>query len=82
MVIKHKKNLIVLAMVTLTLGIFIKIASGEPASVQVKIDGLSCLFCVYGLEKKLKRVEGIENLNRDQFDTDSSFNVGFRWLLY
>lgn len=68
MVIKHKKNFIVLTTVTLILVIFIKLASGEPVSVQVKIDGLSCPFCIYGLEKKLKRVEGVEELKL-QFDT-------------
>ncbi len=35
-------------------------AQVEEATVQV--DGLSCPFCAYGLEKKLKKVEGIEKL--------------------
>lgn len=35
-------------------------ASGEPTEVQVKIDSLSCPFCAYNLEKKLKRVEGVK----------------------
>ena len=47
--------------------IFIKLVSAEPIKIQVKIDGLSCPFCVYGLEKKLKRVEGVEDLKL-QFD--------------
>ncbi|RMF60290.1 MAG: copper chaperone [Calditrichaeota bacterium] len=28
-------------------------------SVQVRVDGLACPFCAYGLEKKLKRIEGV-----------------------
>ena len=28
----------------------------------IKVDGLSCPFCAYGLEKKLKKVEGVEKL--------------------
>jgi len=30
--------------------------------LKVKIDGLACPFCAYGLEKKLKDYEGIQNL--------------------
>lgn len=36
-----------------------------PAQVEtaaVKLDGLSCAFCAYGLEKRLKKVEGVEKL--------------------
>ena len=34
-------------------------------SLTVKVDGLACPFCAYGLEKKLKKVEGVEKLNID-----------------
>lgn len=68
MIIRQKKNLLILAIVTLVLGIFIKSVYAEPIKIQVKIDGLSCPFCVYGLEKKLKRVEGVKDLKL-QFDT-------------
>ncbi|MGR3177744.1 MAG: heavy-metal-associated domain-containing protein [Candidatus Anammoxibacter sp.] len=67
MIIRQKKNLLILTTVTLILVIFIKLVSAEPIKIQVKIDGLSCPFCVYGLEKKLKRVEGVEDLKL-QFD--------------
>ena len=30
--------------------------------VSVQVDGLSCPFCAYGLEKKLKKVENVANL--------------------
>ncbi|MBI4530019.1 MAG: cation transporter [Candidatus Latescibacteria bacterium] len=30
--------------------------------VTVKLDGLSCPFCAYGLEKKLKKVTGVEKV--------------------
>jgi len=33
--------------------------------VKVRVDGLACAFCAYGLEKKLKRVEGVTNLEID-----------------
>lgn len=36
-------------------------ASGQSAIIQV--DGLSCPFCTYGLEKHLKKVVGVENVD-------------------
>jgi len=30
--------------------------------IQIRVDGLSCPFCAYGLEKKLKKVKGAANL--------------------
>jgi copper chaperone CopZ len=41
---------------------FIRLASGETGKVQVKLDGLVCTFCAYNLEKKLKRIEAVEDL--------------------
>lgn len=40
------------------------IAAPRPDSTQVKVrvDGLSCPFCAYGLEKKLKSIDGVEKL--------------------
>ena len=32
-------------------------------SLTVKVDGLACSFCAFGLEKKLKRIEGVETLD-------------------
>lgn len=34
-------------------------ASAEIEQITVKVDGLACAFCVYGLEKSLKRVDGV-----------------------
>lgn len=33
-----------------------------PVKVTVRVDGLSCPFCAYGLEKKIKNMEGVEDL--------------------
>ena len=30
--------------------------------VEVQVDGLSCPFCAFGMEKKLKRVEGLKEI--------------------
>ena len=37
--------------------------SSDKPSVTIRVDGLSCPFCAYGLEKKLKKLDGVENLN-------------------
>ncbi|MFQ5787471.1 MAG: hypothetical protein ACE5H1_05770, partial [Thermodesulfobacteriota bacterium] len=57
-----KKNFLIFLPIILILGIFIRLSSAEPAKVQVKLDGLVCTFCAYNLEKKLKRVEAVEDL--------------------
>ncbi|MGR3303068.1 MAG: heavy-metal-associated domain-containing protein [Candidatus Scalindua sp.] len=58
----RKKNFLILGLIILILGIFIRLTSAEPAKVQVKLDGLVCTFCAYNLEKKLKRLEAVEDL--------------------
>jgi len=44
--------------------------SGE---VEMKVDGLACAFCAYGLEKKLKKLEGVEEVR-------ISLNEGRVWI--
>ena len=31
--------------------------------IVMKVDGLACAFCAYGLEKKLKKLKGVENVD-------------------
>jgi len=33
--------------------------------ITIRVDGLTCPFCAYGLEKKLKRLEGAEKVRID-----------------
>ncbi|MFQ5779239.1 MAG: heavy-metal-associated domain-containing protein [Nitrospiria bacterium] len=35
------------------------------AQITIRVDGLTCPFCAYGLEKKLKRLEGVEKVRID-----------------
>ncbi|MFQ5605746.1 MAG: heavy-metal-associated domain-containing protein [bacterium] len=37
-------------------------AAGESKKVTVRVDGLACPFCAYGLEKKLKKIDGVDKL--------------------
>jgi len=34
-------------------------------TTSIQVDGLSCPFCAYGLEKNLKKVHGVEAVNID-----------------
>ena len=40
-------------------------AQDSPDHITIRVDGLSCPFCAYGLEKKLKRLEGTEKVRID-----------------
>lgn len=54
-----KNSLIFLAgILLLSLGILSPIQA-QVEKVDIRVDGLSCPFCAYGLEKKLKRIEGV-----------------------
>lgn len=39
-------------------------------SIKIEVDGLSCPFCAYGLEKNLKKVKGVGNI---KIDVDNAF---------
>lgn len=39
--------------------------SAQSQSVTVEVDGLSCPFCAYGLEKNFKEIKGVENIKID-----------------
>ena len=32
---------------------------------QMRVDGLACPYCAYGIEKKLNEIDGVENINVD-----------------
>lgn len=39
--------------------------ASEDQRVSVKVDGLACPFCAYGLEKKIKDIEGSKEVKID-----------------
>lgn len=52
----------------LLLGAPIAVVSAQEADVSsaiIKVDGLSCPFCAYGLEKHLKKLAGVEGIDID-----------------
>ncbi len=40
-------------------------ASAAQTQYQLRVDGLACPFCAYGIEKELKRTDGVESLEID-----------------
>ena len=50
---------------TLSLLLLPLIAFAAPTQYQLQVDGLACPFCAYGIEKELKRTDGVESLEID-----------------
>ena len=40
-------------------------AFAAPSQYQLRVDGLACPFCAYGIEKELKRTEGVAGIAID-----------------
>ncbi len=57
------KNIIIFlaGILLLSLGILSPIQA-QVEKVEIRVDGLACPFCAYGLEKKLKKIEGVEKV--------------------
>ncbi len=47
-------------LIILLLGISASLAQSD--EVKVRVDGLSCPFCAYGLEKKLNELDGVDSI--------------------
>ncbi len=52
-----------------TVGVFLLLvvlprsARAEMPRIELRVDGLACAFCAYGLEKKLKRLDGVQHID-------------------
>ncbi len=56
------KKSIIITFVILMATMFGATAQGKMDNFEVKVDGLGCPFCAYGLEKKFKELKGIEDV--------------------
>ncbi|NOY66684.1 MAG: heavy-metal-associated domain-containing protein [Gammaproteobacteria bacterium] len=43
----------------------IQTAQAAGTQYEMRVDGLACPFCAYGIEKKLKAIEGTSNISVD-----------------
>lgn len=41
------------------------LAGDKASSFELGVDGLSCPFCVYGIEKELASIDGVETMDVD-----------------
>ncbi len=51
-----------IAMTIASIVLLASISQAQISQVTVKVDGLACAFCAYGLQKGLKRVEGVRDV--------------------
>lgn len=51
--------------IVLTLALFASSALAAQIAYQLRVDGLSCPFCAYGIEKKLRAVNGAQRVEVD-----------------
>ena len=56
------KKLIALMIVTL---VWSATALAAGTQYQIRVDGLACPYCAYGIEKKLKKIDGVEMIDVD-----------------
>ena len=54
------KLIIKISVIILALGFSASLAQSD--EVKVRVDGLSCPFCAYGLEKKLNELDGVDSI--------------------
>ncbi len=54
-------------------GLLLSLSVAIPAEIVMRVDGLACAFCAYGLEKKLKNLKGVEEVK-------ISLNKGKVWI--
>ena len=57
------KHALKILIILFSIGISTSLAQSD--EVKVRVDGLSCPFCAYGLEKKLNDLDGVESINID-----------------
>lgn len=54
-----------IAILTSTLGIMQSSYAATGSQYNIRVDGLACPFCAYGIEKKFKKMDGISNIKVD-----------------
>ncbi len=50
---------------TLMLLLLLPMANAASPVYSLKVDGLACPFCAYGIEKKLSAIDGVEKIDVD-----------------
>jgi len=73
-----KKLLFVLTAIFIVQTVFFTLSNAQVKQVRIKVNGLACPFCAYGLEKKLKKLDGVGevkiSLNKGMATLDNKDN--------
>ncbi|VAW53616.1 hypothetical protein MNBD_GAMMA06-255 [hydrothermal vent metagenome] len=59
---KIRNKFLLAAILLLTM---ITTAQAETTVYSIRVDGLACPYCAYGIEKKLNEIEGVKFINMD-----------------
>lgn len=54
-----------LTLLMLALALWSGIAAAAETRYTMRVDGLACPYCAYGIEKKLKQVDGVKAIDID-----------------
>jgi len=57
------RHVIKIFIILFSIGVSTSLAQSN--EIKIRVDGLSCPFCAYGLEKKLNDLDGVESINID-----------------
>lgn len=49
----------------IALALWVAPALADPGRYTLQVDGLACPFCAYGIEKQLRRIEGVQAVDVD-----------------
>jgi mercuric ion binding protein len=52
-------------LMTMALLLWSMTALAEGTEYVLRVDGLACPYCAYGIEKKLRQIEGVEHIDID-----------------
>lgn len=68
-----RKGLLLIQIVVVSIIVFLasSLAQAQIYSLSVVVEGMSCPFCVYGVEKKLKKVEGVKSVTTNMKDGEA-----------
>ena len=61
--IKYSFLVLLLIMINSSTTYGLEIQTEQKVYIKIEIDGLACPFCAYGMEKKLKKISGIDNVD-------------------
>ena len=59
------KNILKSLLLAATFISTIQISNAQTTNYTMRVDGLACPFCAYGIEKKFKAIDGVSNINVD-----------------